>query len=157
LDTTISIGGWLLLLLSLSTTTKFSQARADDFRLIKLKSSLTAKFHVSFMIGDDQLRFQQEDRVKQAGMSTGYRFRLARFETNGQVVRGTVENVGIAPIYYDAYPVVAGKQLDQSLKGLLSGRILQFQLQANDAQPSFSIACKRLVDGQEIQWETKPE
>lgn len=116
-----------------------------------------AKFHLSFIIGDDQLRFQKADRVQQAGMSIGYRFRLTQFETNGQLVRGTIENVGIAPIYYDAYPVVGGTQVDQSLKGLLPGASIQFKVASQERQPSFAIACSRLVQGQQIQWETKPE
>ncbi len=38
-----------------------------------------ARFHVSFIIGDDQPRFQQSDRIREAGLACGYRFRVKRF------------------------------------------------------------------------------
>nr|MCU0720555.1 hypothetical protein [Pirellula sp.] len=55
-----------------------------------------AKFHVSFVIGDDQPKYQKPERVRSAGMSMGYRFRIRDMETNGKLVRGKVENVGVA-------------------------------------------------------------
>lgn len=56
-----------------------------------------------------------------------------------------------------AHLVVAGKQLEPSLKGLLPVATLHLQPQKQDPQPSFSIAYRRRVEGQFIQWETAPE
>ncbi len=36
----------------------------------------SAKFHITFMIGDGQPSFQTDGRIAQAGMATGYRFRI---------------------------------------------------------------------------------
>jgi hypothetical protein len=115
--------------------------------------TLAARFQLSFIIGDDQLRFQQPERVKEAGMAIGYRFRVTQFETNGRQVRGSIKNVGIAPFYYDAFPVVEKVRSNKSLKGLLPGETLSFEVASTVQAPSFSIACERLVPGQQIEWE----
>ncbi|MFN7844369.1 MAG: DUF4832 domain-containing protein [Pirellula sp.] len=112
-----------------------------------------AKFHVSFVIGDDQPRFQKPERLRSAGMSMGYRFRVQNIETNGKLVRGEVENVGVAPIYYDAYPSWNGKDSEQSLRGLLPGERIKFEIASSEQTGSLAITCKRLVNGQTIGFE----
>lgn len=114
-----------------------------------------AKFHVSFLIGDDQPRFQQAERIQSAGMAMGYRFCVRNLETNGTIVRGEIENVGVAPIYYDAYPSWYGKASDTSLKGLLPGRRVKFEIASAEKSGEFSIECSRLVPGQVIGYEVK--
>lgn len=112
-----------------------------------------AKFHVSFLIGDDQPKYQKSQRIKTAGMSMGYRFRVHELETNGRRVRGEIENVGVAPIYYDAYPSWQGKASDTSLKGLLPGSRVKFEITSSEKTGEFSIECSRLVPGQVIGYE----
>lgn len=109
-----------------------------------------AKFHVSFLIGDDQPKFQKRERIQSAGMAMGYRFLIHNLETNGKLVRGEVENVGVAPIYYDAYPSWNGNQSERSLKGLLPTERLRFEIESSEQNGTFEIKCNRLVTGQAI-------
>ncbi len=43
-----------------------------------------ARFHISFMIGDDQPRFQQTNRIREAGLSCGYRFRVESLHADSE-------------------------------------------------------------------------
>ena len=112
-----------------------------------------AKFHISFMIGDDQMRFQKPDRVKAAGNACGYRFRVTRFEASNERSVVEIENVGIAPIYYDAYPTVNGVRSASSLRGLLPGQLASFAITSGGANPKLTVECDRLVAGQSIGFE----
>lgn len=109
-----------------------------------------AKFHVSFIIGDDQLRFQSKARIQSAGLACGYRFRINRFEAAGKRSVVDIENSGIAPIYYDAFPAVNGVRSKQSLKGLLPGRTATFEIESGGLSPVLTIQSDRLVPGQQI-------
>ncbi len=113
-----------------------------------------ARFHVSFMIGDDQAKYQSLDRLREAGVQCGYEFHVETLETNGTLIRGTIANRGVAPIYFDAYPAImqSGEEARStvSLKHLLPGEQRQFTIPAKAGELSFRIACDRLVKGQEI-------
>jgi len=115
--------------------------------------ALAARFHVSYMIGNDQPDYQTEARIRAAGMATGYRFRVTAFSASPSLSRVTVENVGIAPLYRDAWIAVNGMRANASLKGLLPGRSLSVEIPSDGAAPVLSIACDHLVAGQEIQFE----
>jgi hypothetical protein len=109
-----------------------------------------SKFHVSFIIGDDQPRFQNKDRIREAGLATGYRFRIDKFEASSKRSRVVVSNVGIAPIYYDAYPTVDGQRSRISLKGLLPGESKTIEIERGGVSPKLTIESNRLVPGQQI-------
>lgn len=109
-----------------------------------------AKFHISFMIGDDQPEYQPADRIRTAGRACGYRFRVTKLGASATQTAGTITNTGIAPIYYDAYPAVNGVRSQTSLKGLLPGQSRAFDVAAGGAAPVLMIACDRLVPGQRI-------
>lgn len=114
-----------------------------------------ARFHVSFMIGDDQAKYQSVDRIREAGSACGYKFRVVGLETNGTETRGRILNCGVAPIYYDAYPaiLVSGNKEVRStvtLKHLLPGDHRVFSIAAEADASNFRIGCDRLVDGQQI-------
>jgi hypothetical protein len=111
------------------------------------------KFHLTFMIGNDQPRYQPMARIRKAGLDTGYRFRILKFETNGSASRITITNRGVAPIYYDAFLAVNGVRAAQSLKGLLPGETRVFTVASGGAAPKLSVACDRLVPGQRIEYE----
>jgi len=112
-----------------------------------------AKFHVSFMIGDDQPRFQSSDRIRVASLATGYRFRITAFESGAKRSRIAVENGGIAPIYYDAFVAVNGVRCSDSLKGLVPGVMKVLDVESGGDKPRLSIECDRLVKGQQIEFE----
>ncbi|MFK7891180.1 MAG: hypothetical protein AB8B63_10235 [Granulosicoccus sp.] len=113
----------------------------------------SAKFHISYMIGNDQPDYQSNARIKQAGLSTGYRFRITAFEASSNEARVTVKNTGVAPIYYDAFVTVNDVAATTSLKGLLPGASAEFAIAAGGSNPVLSIEADRLVEGQRIEFE----
>lgn len=114
-----------------------------------------ARFHVSFLIGDDQPRFQKPDVIRKAGLACGYRFRVKRFAASSSASEVVIENVGIAPIYYDAFPAVNGVRSTESLKGLLPGESKQFPVSSGGEKPTLTIESDRLVPGQRIEYEAE--
>jgi hypothetical protein len=112
-----------------------------------------AGFHVTFMIGNDQPRYQSMDRIKAAGMACGYKFRILGFEASPTRTRVTITNTGVAPFYHDAYIAVDGTRAGRSLKGLLPGESRTDEIAAGGSAPKLSIACDRLVPGQSIEFE----
>ncbi len=112
-----------------------------------------AKFHISFMIANDQPKYRPMDRIKSAGLACGYRFQVTGFEANAQRSRVTVTNRGVAPIYHDAFLAVNGVRSERSLKGLLPGESRTDEIAAGGPSPKLMIACDRLVPGQAIEYD----
>lgn len=110
-------------------------------------------FRLSFVIGDDQPTFQTPERIRTAGLACGYRFRVTRFDASTDASIVVIENVGIAPIYYDAYPAVDGVRSAVSLKALLPGERSTHSISAGGRRPRLTIECDRLVPGQSIGFE----
>ncbi|KLJ01134.1 hypothetical protein WQ56_07105 [Luteimonas sp. FCS-9] len=117
--------------------------------------SFAAQYRISYMIGNDQPGYQTRARIRQAAMATGYRFRITALSSDGECVRLTVRNEGVAPIYYDAWPAADGHRLGASLKGLLPGaeQAASGCIGAH-ARGSLSVTIEsdRLVPGQFIQF-----
>lgn len=115
--------------------------------------SFAAQYRVTYMIGNDQPRYQARARIRQAAMATGYAFRIVRLDSNGECVRMAVRNEGVAPIYHDAWPAANGCRAQASLKGLPPGGEQAFGVcigpHARDAL-QFGIESDRLVPGQRI-------
>lgn len=111
------------------------------------------KFHISFMIADGQPRFQKKERLLEAGLACGYRFRLTDFRASPSKSQLTFTNSGIAPIYYDAFPTINGVRSSQSLRGLLPQESRTFEIPSGGDQPKLTIQCDRLVPGQQIQFD----
>lgn len=113
-------------------------------------------FGISYIIGDDQPNHQTEERLGEAGLASGYRFRVTKFASAAAsgVVPGrsevVVRNEGIAPIYHDAYITVDGVRAKQSLKGLAPGEDATIFVESGSKLPKLSITSDRLVPGQEI-------
>ncbi|TVP94437.1 MAG: DUF4832 domain-containing protein [Planctomycetaceae bacterium] len=111
---------------------------------------LASDFHLSYVIGDGQPRYQPTERIVEAGLALGYRFRVTRFRAQPGFSEVTVLNEGIAPLYHDAYVTVDGVRGPSSLKGLLPGESLTVRIAAGGLQPELTIESDRLVPGQEI-------
>lgn len=109
-----------------------------------------AKFHVSFIIGDGQPRFQPAKRIQAAGLACGYRFRVTKFAVSDAAAQAEITNEGIAPLYYDAFPAVNGVRSNTSLKGLLPGARRAFAVAAGGSAPKLTLECDRLVPGQRM-------
>lgn len=114
---------------------------------------LAARYHISYMIGNDQPGYQTLARIRQAGMATGYRFKITSFSASADQSRVTVTNSGIAPLYADAYVAVNGVRAGRSLKGLLPGQSLSVTVASGGQNPRLTIQCDRLVNGQAIGYE----
>ncbi|MEZ6190319.1 MAG: hypothetical protein R3C45_03410 [Phycisphaerales bacterium] len=113
------------------------------------------RFHISYMLANDQFRYQPAERIRDAGMATGYRFRVTAFETDGKRSRITLTNAGVAPIYYDAYPAINGMRSDTSLRGLIPGEEFVCEITCDGGAGAVTIECDRLVPGQVIQFESE--
>lgn len=112
-----------------------------------------SRFHLSFAIGDDQMRFQTPQRFRAAAMSLGYRFRITRLTSDGVVTHGSITNEGIAPIYHDAFVTLNGTRSDKSLRHLCPGESIDFVFNVGvENAPDLTIQCDRLVPGQLIQY-----
>ncbi|MEM7476908.1 MAG: DUF4832 domain-containing protein, partial [Planctomycetota bacterium] len=86
------------------------------------------QFHISYMIGNDQTRYQPIERIREAGMAAGYRFRVTQAAVKGKELRLEVTNEGVAPIYRDAYFAAGEHRATNSLKGLLPGEKKIFRI-----------------------------
>ena len=117
---------------------------------------MAAKVHMTFIIGADQYRYQKDARLEEAGMATGYRFQVDEYRVKegvGAAVK--ISNVGVAPIYRDAYVAVDGKRSKYSLKKLMPGESKWIKIDSPDfsKESEISIECDHLVKGQEIQFQ----
>ncbi len=113
------------------------------------------QYHISFMIGNDQPKYQTMERIAQAGLATGYRFRVTSAQRLNNKVRLEVRNDGVAPLYRDAYFANRDKRSTVSLRGLLPGesRVIELQDTNHTLPDSLTIQCDHLVPGQQIQFE----
>ena len=115
--------------------------------------TMASSYHISYMIGNDQPDYQSMSRIAAAGIATGYKFQITGFKASNSQSLVTVENTGIAPIYYDAFVSVNRVRSQASLKGLLPGQSKEFTVNAGGDTPELSIECDRLVPGQTIEFD----
>jgi hypothetical protein len=90
----------------------------------------SAKYHISYMLSNNApgSKHATIERFREAGIASGYTFRVGNCRTNGTETRLTVCNMGVAPIYRDAYFAIGSVQSEQSLRGLLPGEMLEIVL-----------------------------
>lgn len=116
-----------------------------------------ARLGISYIIGNDQPEFQSLERIHEAGMACGYRFRIVSFESGPGRSRVGVRNEGVAPLYHDAYVAVDGVRAERSLKGLAPGAEGVYEIAAGGEAPRLEIECDRLSPGQRIEFEADLE
>ncbi len=115
--------------------------------------SAVKQYHLSFLIGDEQPKYQSQARIIEASKAMGYRFQLTRFAyKEGESVLMTIKNIGVAPIYQDAFPAVDGVRSIFNLRSLMPGDSATFTIATPSASATSvpSVWCERLVDGQQI-------
>ena len=116
---------------------------------------VVAKVHMTFIIGNDQPGKQTDARITEAAMSMGYRFEVRDFQVKeGEGATVLIANVGVAPIYRDAFVEVEGVRGSLNLRTLMPGdeaRVLIPCPATTASRPK--IACDHLVQGQEIQYQ----
>jgi hypothetical protein len=91
------------------------------------------------------------ERIRAAGMSLGYRFRVTDHRAGAGKSSLTLTNTGIAPIYHDAFVAVAGRRSSTSLKGLCPGETRTCEVPV--AAGAVTIESDRLVPGQTIEFD----
>ena len=116
---------------------------------------VVAKVHMTFIIGNDQPGKQKPERITEAAMSMGYRFEIRDFKvTEGKNAEVVIANVGVAPIYRDAFVEVEGVRGELNLRTLMPGDEATVTIACNASTSSRpAIACDHLVEGQEIQYQ----
>jgi len=107
-------------------------------------------FHMTYIMGNDQPNYQTTNRIKQASMASGYKFKIVSFKSKPDSSVVVVKNSGVAPIYYDAYVSVNGIRSLQSLKLMTPGESLECSVSAGGDEPLLTIESDRLVTGQTI-------
>ena len=114
-----------------------------------------AKYHMTFVICNDATRgdYFSPERVAEAGIASGYNFKILACETNGTDSRITITNTGIAPIYRDAFITVDGVRAEQSLCGLLPGEECTYTVQAVATPSNVRITSDFILPSQEIEFE----
>ena len=115
-----------------------------------------ARFHMTFIIGNDQPRYKPMERIKEASMCMGYRFCIKDFLVRkGKGAAVYVENTGVAPIYRDAFVSVNGKRGTYNLRQLMPGEGTWIRIEDGSmpASPSVAIECDHLVSGQRIEFD----
>ena len=116
---------------------------------------VVAKVHMTFIIGNDQPGKQTPERIAGAAMSMGYRFEIRDFQVkDGEMAAVRIANVGVAPIYRDAFVEVEGVRGDLNLRTLMPGDEAWVTIPCKATMASRpTIACDHLVAGQEIQYQ----
>ena len=113
-----------------------------------------AKYHMTYINGNDQPKYQKMSRIKQASMSMGYKFEIKDFRVKGNEAAILITNIGVAPIYRDAYVAVGGVKGEYSLMNLMPGEEVWIHIKGEgvSAQAVPTIECDHLVPGQKIEY-----
>ncbi len=115
--------------------------------------SFAERFHITYMIGGDQPSYHAVERIKAASLSSGYKFEVLSVTTNGGQTIIKAKNIGVAPIYYDAFFSLNNVRSIESLKTLMPGQERVFTINYVGDE-TLRIDCDRLVEGQIIQFIT---
>ena len=113
---------------------------------------VVAKVHMTFIIGNDQPGKQTPERIAEAAMSMGYRFEIRDFILN-ETAHILIANVGVAPIYRDAFVELDGVRGELNLRTLMPGEEAWVEFPHATVKSIPHIVCDHLVQGQEIQYQ----
>lgn len=109
-----------------------------------------AKYHMTYVIGNDapEGSYATKERVYEASSYAGYKFEITGYAVNKVSAAVRVKNIGIAPLYHNAYVTVNGVRSEKS-KGLLPGEEATFTvagLKIGDSEtPEVSITSDKLL------------
>lgn len=82
-----------------------------------------AKYHITFMLANNnpsgKNSYNNASRFKECSMATGYHFVVTDCQSDGVQTKITVKNVGVAPLYRDAYFAIGSTRSKETLRGLL--------------------------------------
>lgn len=119
----------------------------------------SSKYHITYMIGNNAPGsvHATSQRVKEASMASGYRFKITDFRVKDDSTYVEITNTGIAPIYRDAFVAVNGVRSTITLKHLLPDSIIQTFIPSGGLNPVVSIESDYLIQGQKIEFEANIE
>lgn len=82
-----------------------------------------SKYHMTYVIGNNSPdgKYATKERLYEASSFAGYKFEITAYTVNGTTATVKVKNIGIAPLYHNAYVTIMGKRSATSLKGLVPG------------------------------------
>ncbi|VAW25698.1 hypothetical protein MNBD_BACTEROID06-1257, partial [hydrothermal vent metagenome] len=109
-------------------------------------------FHITYINGNDQNRYQTLARIKEASMNSGYKFKLTSFKTKSDSSIVEVINLGVAPIYIDAFVTVNGVRSTESLKLLSPDETRLFHVSAGGDNATITIESDDILDTETIQY-----
>jgi hypothetical protein len=110
-----------------------------------------AKFHMTFIIGADQPGKQTDARLTEAAMSMGYCFEVRDFRVVDGEAAILVANIGVAPIYRDAFLAVNGVRSKLNLRTLMPGESRWTKMSDRGISAdkcTVTVECDHLVNGQ---------
>ena len=121
--------------------------------------SQVEEYHMTYILGNDQPGYQTMERIKEASMSMGYKFEIKDYRVKGNEAAVLITNIGVAPIYRDAYVAVGGVRGEYSLKKLMPGEEVWVHVKGEgvSAQAVPAIECDHLVSGQKIEYKANIE
>lgn len=135
--------------------------------------SEAARYHLTFIIGDGQHRYQTDARLTEASSAMGYRFALRSLsveetQDNAISVRAKISNLGVAPIYRDAFLGIKTSsspiRSDFNLRELPPGGSREVVITlpadtkaADSAESSLVILCDHILPGQTIPLDISPQ
>ena len=110
------------------------------------------------MIGDGQPRYRGMDRIREAGMACGYRLRVVGFEANAARVAGDGhERRRRAPLSRRIRRGEWNERRASRSRACSRANDACIRVGAGGDSPKLTIACDRLVPGQEIEFEADLE
>ena len=121
--------------------------------------SQVEEYHMTYILGNDQPSYQTMERIKEASMSMGYKFEILDYRVKGNEAAVLISNIGVAPIYRNAYVAVGGVRGEYSLKNLMPGEQVWINVKGEgvSAQAVPAIECDHLVPGQKIEYKANVE
>ncbi len=118
-----------------------------------------AKYHMTYVIGNDapEGSYATPARVLEAGQNAGYKFQITKYQVSNTEALVVVKNIGVAPIYHNAYVTVKGVRSATSLKGLIPGQTRECSVSgltiADNEAPTLTITSDKILAGVTIPYQ----
>lgn len=109
-------------------------------------------FHITYINANDQNRYHSLERIKEASMNSGYKFKLNSVKTKPGSTIIEIVNLGVAPIYTDAYLAVNGIRSAESLKLLAPDEAKTITIPEGGEGISITIESDDILPSQKIEY-----
>lgn len=122
-----------------------------------------SKYHMTYVIGNNSPdgEYATKERLYEASSFAGYKFEITSYTVNENSASVTVKNIGIAPLYHNAYVTINGKRSETSLKGLVPGKEIVCKIDGlsigASESPEPTITSDKLLEGKTIPYQAKIE